>query len=73
MSTKNQKYQINEKDIDTVLNILKRVDPERATPEMAIDILEYYQASVHSIKDHDPEMLVKIFEELENEKAQKQN
>jgi len=69
MSTKNQKYQINEKDIDTVLNILKRVDPERATPEMAIDILEHYQASFHSMKDKDPEMLVKMFEAIEKEKA----
>lgn len=33
-------YEINEKDIDSVIRFLKTVDPENATPEMAINILE---------------------------------
>ncbi len=32
-------YQINKKDIDTVLTILKRTDPDNATVEKAIEFL----------------------------------
>lgn len=64
MNTKPKKYQINEKDIDTVLSILKRTDPEHATPEMAIDILEHMQASFHTLRHTDPETLIKLFDEV---------
>jgi hypothetical protein len=73
MSIKNQKYQINEKDIDTVLNILKRTDPEHATPEMAIDILEHMQAAFHTLDHYDHDALVKMFEDIQKEKELSRN
>ncbi|AHB40769.1 MAG: hypothetical protein ACD_25C00269G0008 [uncultured bacterium] len=73
MSTKTKKYQINEKDIDTVLNILKRTDPKHATPEMAIDILEHLQATFHTMRHYDPETLVKLYEELKKQKQLSRN
>jgi len=33
-------YEINEKDIKGAINFLKYTDPEHATPEMAIELLE---------------------------------
>ena len=62
--TMSKGYEINEKDIETVLNILKRNDPENATPEMAIAILEQLKANVHILAHNDPEKLLEIFNEL---------
>jgi len=64
MSNKPIKYEINEKDIDTVLGILKRIDPEHATPEMAISILEHFQAKFHEMSHADPEKLEKMYKDL---------
>ncbi|HYT44476.1 MAG TPA: hypothetical protein VEP90_19255, partial [Methylomirabilota bacterium] len=61
MSKNPVKYEINEKDIDIVLGILKRIDPEHATPEMAISILEHYQAEFHELSHKDPEKLEKMY------------
>lgn len=66
MKTQMADYEINEKDIDTVLNILKKSDPEHATPEMAISILENMQATFHKLRHIEPELLVKIYEDLVN-------
>ncbi len=63
--TKFDEYELNEEDIDKVLNYLKLVDPENATPENAIDFLEYYQSLFHEAghisKDEDLEKLYKAF------------
>lgn len=32
-------YDINEKDVDTIIRILKKYDPEHATPKYVIDFL----------------------------------
>lgn len=61
-------YEINEKDIDSVLNFLKRTDPENATPEMAIEILEHLKATFHSLSHTNPDQLVKIYEELKKKR-----
>lgn len=61
-------YQINEKDIDTVLNILKKTDPN-ATPEKAIEILESLQAGFHEMSHTNPELLEEIKKELDKNKA----
>lgn len=63
-----KRYEINEKDIDTVLSILKRDDPESATPEMAIAILEELQIGVHTLSHTNPELLLKIFHDLKKDK-----
>lgn len=68
MIKKSVKYEINEKDIDNVIEVLKTVDPTNATPEMAITILEHMQLTVHTMSHDDPEALIKIFNELKKKK-----
>ena len=63
-----KKYQLNEKDIDGVINYLKIFDPENATPEMAIELLEYMQATYHNTSHEDPEQLKKMYEDLQKQK-----
>lgn len=64
-------YEINEKDIDSVINFLKIHDPENATPEMAISILEAMQAKFHTMSHTDPEALREILENLKKQKKTK--
>ena len=61
-------YEINEKDIDSVLNYLKIHDPVNATPEMAIAILEEMQVRFHTMSHDDPEMLKQVLEDLKKQK-----
>lgn len=61
-------YQINEKDIDSVIGFLKITDPENATPEMAIEILEHLKASFHTMSHEDPEALEKVYQDLKRQK-----
>lgn len=68
MNKSSQDYEINEKDIDAVLNILKKTDPDNATPEMAIAILEHLQATVHELGHTNPDLLLEIFEDLKKQK-----
>lgn len=58
-----KQYELNEKDIDTVLNILKRNDPEHATPEWAIRILEHLYTTLDDVSFDDPERLDRIIED----------
>ena len=62
-------YEINEKDIDEVIRYLKTIDPENATPEMAIAFLEQLQASVHLMSHENPELLDKIYKDLKDKRA----
>lgn len=71
MNNQNSDYEINEKDIETVLTILKASDPENATPEMAISILEHLQASVHELGHTNPELLLQIYEDLKKKQSKK--
>lgn len=66
------KYEINEKDIDTVLSILKRTDPENATPEAAIAYLEDMQAELHRIGHDNPEKLEELMGEIIKQKKNKE-
>lgn len=59
-------YEINEKDIDSTINYLKTVDPENATPEMAIAFLEQLQASVHMMAHDNPVLLKNVQRDLED-------
>jgi len=61
-------YEINEKDIDDIISYLKRVDPENATPEMAIAFLEEMHAGVHIMSHENPELLDKIYQELKKKR-----
>lgn len=66
-------YQINEKDIESVIRFLKVTDPENATPEMAIELLEHLKASFHTMTHEDPEKLEEIYKELKKQKELKTN
>lgn len=66
-------YEINEKDIDTVLGILKRSGHDDATPEMAIAILEELQANVHMLAHTDPDKLIELYNKLKRDKKLKTN
>lgn len=66
-------YQINEKDIDSVIRFLKVTDPENATPEMAIELLEHLKASFHTMAHEDPKKLEVIYNELKKQKKLKTN
>ena len=61
-------YQITEKDIDGMLSFLKAFDPDNATPEMAIELLEHLHATVHTMSHENPEALEKIYEDLKKQK-----
>lgn len=65
MSNKIGRYQITEKDIDGVIRFLKTIAPEKATPEMAIALLEHFQAKFHMLAHEDPEKLIQILNELQ--------
>lgn len=70
MSKKSDGYEMNEKDIDTVLRILKQKNPG-ATPEDAIEVLEKMQAGVHLLGHLDPQALEEMYKELQKEKRVK--
>jgi hypothetical protein len=57
-------YEINEKDIKGTINFLKHTDPEHATPEMAIELLEYLQKNAHTLAHTDLNKLTEIYNEL---------
>ena len=55
-------YELNEKDIESTLGFLRVYDPDNATPEKAIDFLEYLYAGVHRISHTDPDKLEDLYE-----------
>lgn len=64
---------MNEKDIDSVLRFLKATDPEHATPEMAMDLLEHFKAHFHTMAHLDPETLKKMYDELKLQRKMSKN
>ncbi len=68
MNKKAGGYEINEKDIEATIRFLKTIDSEHATPEMAITILEHYQAEFHLLGHADPEKLVEILNNLKKDR-----
>ena len=63
-----KQYELNEKDIDSAINYLKSIDPDNATPEMAIAFLEELHASVHILSHENPELLDKIYQDVKKKK-----
>lgn len=61
-------YEINEQDIESVVRWLKINDPEHATREDAIAMLQDLQAGFHRMSHSNPELLLKLKEELDGEK-----
>ncbi|MGB3945906.1 MAG: hypothetical protein WBK76_03655 [Candidatus Saccharimonadales bacterium] len=68
--SKLEEYEINEKDIDSVLNYMRIFDPENATSEKAIEFLEYLRVGLHEkahgAKDED---LKALYDKYKSEKA----
>ncbi|HEX8762869.1 MAG TPA: hypothetical protein VF733_03875 [Candidatus Saccharimonadales bacterium] len=62
-------YELNEKDIDSTISYLKTIDPENATPEMAIAFLEELHARVHLLAHENPALLEQVYKELKEKKA----
>lgn len=62
--TRNSKYEINEKDIESVIRFLKIADPDNANPETAIAFLEELQEGFHSLSETSPNKLLDIYTEL---------
>lgn len=61
-------YEINEQDIESVIRYLKTIDPANATPETAIAFLEQLRASVHLLSHESPELLEKIYRDLQKKR-----
>ena len=61
-------YEINEKDIKGTINFLKHTDPEHATPEMAIELLEYLQKNAHTLAHTNLKKLTEIYSEFKKAK-----
>ena len=62
-----------EKDIDGTIRFLKVTDPENATPEVAIALLEHLQSSIHTMSHEDPEALKKIYAEFKRQNEMSRN
>ena len=71
-SSKYEDYELTEEDIDKAIHILSVYDPENATPENAIDFLEYMRSVVHeAAHDTTPEQLQKLYEQFTAQKKDK--
>jgi len=58
-------YKPDEKDIESTLRWLKINDPENATREQAIGLLQDLKAGFHSMAHSNPELLAKLKKELD--------
>lgn len=58
-------YELNEKDIESVMRWLGINDPEHASREDAIAMLHDLQSGFHQISHSNPELLMKLKSELE--------
>jgi hypothetical protein len=63
-----KKYEINDQDIESVINFLKINDPENATREKAIELLQDLQRGFHGIAHDNPDLLLKLQKELDESK-----
>ena len=60
-------YEINEKDVETVMRWLVINDPEHATQEDAIAMLQDLQSGFHQMSHSNPELLIKLKQELQSD------
>jgi cytochrome oxidase Cu insertion factor (SCO1/SenC/PrrC family) len=64
-----KEYELNEKDIDSTIRYLKTIDPDNATPEMAIAFLEELHVNIHILSHENPELLAKIYKDVKGKKS----
>ncbi|HEY4963352.1 MAG TPA: hypothetical protein VIH90_01515 [Candidatus Saccharimonadales bacterium] len=65
-----KKYEISDKDIKVALRFLKFNDPENATRDQAIALLEDLQSGFHGMAHYNPELLLKLQQEIDSKKPQ---
>lgn len=63
-----KEYELNEQDIESVIRYLKIYDPDNATPEKAIAMLEDLQSGIHMLRHSNPELLEKLYKDVKNDK-----
>jgi len=59
------RYEINEKDIESTIRFLTVYDPENANRETAISLLEDLRAGFHGMAHNNPDLLEKLKAELD--------
>jgi len=59
-------YKPDEKDIESTLRWLKINDPENATRDQAIALLQDLKAGFHGMAHSNPELLAKLKQELDS-------
>jgi hypothetical protein len=60
-----ERYQPSEQDIEKTIRWLKIHDPKKADPEDAAALLRDIQAGAHMLGHSSPELLEKLYEELQ--------
>lgn len=63
-------YKYSEADIDWMIKRIKLIDPDNATPEMAITVLEDYYAKYHIMSHDNPEVLDAIYQDVKKKKKE---
>lgn len=61
-------YEISEQDIEVTLRYLKYHDPENATRDKAIAMLEELKAGIHSMAHNNPDLLIELQKDLDKHK-----
>lgn len=62
------KYEINKKDIESVINFLEIADPPNANHETAILILEEMQQGFREMREMNPDKLIELYSKLKKRK-----
>ncbi|MCY3853651.1 MAG: hypothetical protein OXF77_00035 [Thaumarchaeota archaeon] len=57
-------YKITEKDIQTVINFLKREDPNNANRQYALEVLEILHATIKTAVSNDPDFAEELYKAL---------
>lgn len=65
-------YDYPEADIDRMIVYIKSIDPENATPEMAIMMLENEYAKNHKLSHEQPEVLEAIYNDIKKKQRPNQ-
>lgn len=62
---KNERYEISDEDIEVAMRYLKYHDPENASRDDAIAMLQELQAGFHGMAHSDPERLAELKKKLD--------
>lgn len=65
-----ESYEINEKDIESVIRWLKVNDPQNANREKAIAMLQDMKTGFHGMAHSNPDELLKLKKELDSDRSE---